>query len=113
MKFYVMSSVVGAVLALATIALPARADTIEDFTYDKWCTEIAQKDAATCARHGEADVSEYLRVRSAMSRMEQDYLDDQCKQSSQPNAMRDCRKKNYEIDPNPPATADPFGLRPR
>ena len=113
MKVFLISSLAGAVLALAATNLPARADTVEDFTFEKWCTEIAQKDAATCARHADADVAEYQRVRAAISRMEQDYLDEQCRQSSQKNAMRDCRKKNYEIDPNPPATADPFGLRPK
>lgn len=113
MKIYLISGLAGAVLALAATSMPARADTIEDFTFEKWCSEIAQKAVATCAQHTASDVAEYQRLRSAISRMEQDYLDDQCKQSSQPNAMRDCRKKNYEIDPNPPATADPFGLRPR
>jgi hypothetical protein len=100
----------GVILALGLPYHASRAGVLDDFTFDRWCTEIAQKDAATCARHTDADVAEYKRVRAAMSRMEQEYLDEQCKQSSQPDAMKNCRLKNYEIDPNPPVK-EPFGNR--
>lgn len=110
MKKFVFAGIAGVVMALSLPLHASRADVLDDFTFDRWCTEIAQKDAATCARHTDADVAEYKRVRAAMSRMQQEYLDEQCKQSDQPDAMKNCRLKNYEIDPNPPVKG-PFGNR--
>jgi len=94
-------------LTLVLATSPSRADLLSDFTFERWCTEIAQKDAATCAKRSDSDVAEYQRLRSAISRMQQEDLDQKCRESSQPNAMKDCRLKNYEIDPRPPAPSGP------
>jgi hypothetical protein len=102
MKHVIFAGVAGVVLAVGLAIPSSRADILDDFTFDRWCTEIAQKDAATCAQHNDADVAEYKRVRAAMSRMQQEDLDRKCRESNQPDAMKNCRLKNYEIDPNPP-----------
>ena len=96
-------------LTLCLASSPSRANLLDDFTFERWCTEIAQKDAADCARRSDADVAEYQRLKSAISRMQQEDLNQKCRDSSQPNAMKDCRLKNYEIDPNPPAPSGPGG----
>ena len=102
MKHVMFAGLAGVVLALGLTMPSSRADILDDFTFDRWCTEIAQKSAATCAQHSDADVAEYKRVRAAISRMQQEDLDRKCKESSQPDAQKNCRLKNYEIDPNPP-----------
>lgn len=106
-------SFAGILMSISLTAIPSHADALSDFTFERWCTEIAQKDAATCAKHTDADVAEYRRVHAAMSRMEQEDKMEKCRESSKPGAMANCGKRNYEIDPNSPATADPFGLKPR
>jgi len=109
MKTSQIIGLAGVAVALALVTSPSRANLLDDFTFERWCTEIAQKDAASCARRSDSDVAEYQRLRSAISRMQQEDLDQKCRESSQPNALKDCRLKNYEIDPNPPAPSGPGG----
>jgi hypothetical protein len=107
MKKVLLIGLTGVALTLALATSPSHANLLSDFTFERWCTEIAQKDAATCAKRNDSDVAEYQRLRAAISRMQQEDLDQKCRESSQPNAMKDCRLKNYEIDPNPPAPSGP------